>query len=37
MIQSLQTEMAGVAEETGLTSDEAVMDLVKEVRSEKGV
>ena len=37
MMQSLQAEMAGVAEETGLISDEAVMDLVKEVRSEKGV
>ena len=37
MIQSLQTEMAGVAEETRLTSYEVVMDLVKEVRSEKGV
>ena len=36
MMQSLQAEMAGVAEETGLISDEAVMDLVKEVRSEKG-
>lgn len=37
MMQRLQAEMAGVAEEKGLTSDEAVMDLVKEVRSEKGV
>ena len=37
MMQSLQAEMAGVAEETGLISDEAVMDLVKEVRWEKGV
>ena len=37
MMQSLQAEMAGVAEETGLISDEAVMDLVKEVRLEKGV
>ena len=37
MMQSLQAEMAGVAEETGLISDEAVMDLVKEVRSENGV
>ena len=37
MMQSLQAEMAGVAEETGLISDEAVMDLVKEVCLEKGV
>ena len=37
MMQRLQAEMAGVAEETGLISDEAVMDLVKEVRLEKGV
>lgn len=31
-MQMLQTQMAGEAENTGLTTDEAVMDLVKEVR-----
>ena len=33
-MQMLQTQMAGEAENTGLTTDEAVMDLVKEVRAE---
>ena len=31
---SVLAQMAGEAEEAGLTSDEAVMDLVKEVRAE---
>lgn len=35
-MQILQTEMAGEAERSGLTSDEDVMDLVKELRSEDG-
>lgn len=33
-MQLLQTQMANEAENTGLTSDEAIMDLVKEVRAE---
>lgn len=33
-MQMLQAQMAEEAEEAGLTSDEAVMDLVKEVRAE---
>lgn len=33
-MQLLQAQMANEAENTGLTSDEAIMDLVKEVRSE---
>ena len=33
-MQMLQNEMAGEAERTGLTSEEAVNDLVKEIRSE---
>lgn len=33
-MQMLQAQMAGEAENFGLTSDEAVMDLVKEVRAE---
>ena len=33
-MQMLQAQMAGEAENTGLTTDEAVMDLVKEVRAE---
>lgn len=33
-MQMLQTQMAGEAENTGLTTDETVMDLVKEVRAE---
>lgn len=33
-MQMLQSQMAGEAKNTGLTTDEAVMDLVKEVRSE---
>lgn len=33
-IQMLQSQMTGEAESTGLTTDEAVMDLVKEVRAE---
>ena len=33
-MQMLQAQMAGQAENTGLISDEAVMDLVKEVRAE---
>lgn len=36
-MQMLQAQMAGEAEEAGLTSDEAVMDLVKEVRAESEV
>ena len=34
-MQIFQKEMAGEAERTGLTSDEAVMELVKELRNEK--
>ena len=34
-MQMFQKEMAGEAERTGLTSDEAVMELVKELRNEK--
>ena len=34
-MQMLQKEMAGEADRTGLTSEEAVMDLVKELRNEK--
>ena len=34
-MQMLQKEMAGEAERTGLTSEEAVMALVKELRNEK--
>lgn len=33
-MQLLQAHMANEAENTGLTSDEAIMDLVKEVRAE---
>ena len=33
-MQMLQAQMAGEAENAGLTSDSAVMDLVKEVRAE---
>ena len=33
-MQMLQNEMAGEAERTGLTSEEVVNDLVKEIRSE---
>ncbi len=33
-MQFLQNQMKGEAENTGLTSDDAVMDLVKEVRTE---
>ena len=33
-MQLLQAQMANEAEKTGLTSDEAIMDLVKEVRAE---
>ena len=33
-MQLLQAQMANEAEDTGLTSDEAIMDLVKEVRAE---
>ena len=33
-IQMLQAQMAGEAENAGLISDDAVMDLVKEVRAE---
>ena len=33
-MQLLQAELAGEAERTGLTSDEDVMALVKELRSE---
>ena len=33
-MQMFQKEMAGEAERTGLTSEEAVMELVKELRNE---
>ena len=33
-MQVLQQEMAGEAERTGLTSEEVVMELVKELRNE---
>lgn len=33
-MQLFQAQMANEAENTGLTSDEAIMDLVKEVRAE---
>lgn len=33
-MQLIQAQMANEAENTGLTSDEAIMDLVKEVRAE---
>ena len=33
-MQLLQAQMANEAENTGLTSDEAIMDLVKDVRAE---
>ena len=33
-MQLLQAQMANEAENTGLTSDEAIMDLEKEVRAE---
>lgn len=33
-MQMLQSQMTGEAENTGLTSDEAIMNLVKEIRSE---
>lgn len=33
-MQLLQAQMANEAENTGLTSDEAIIDLVKEVRTE---
>lgn len=33
-MQLLQAQTANEAENTGLTSDEAIMDLVKEVRAE---
>ena len=33
-MQMLQNEMAGEAERTGLTSEETVNDLVREIRSE---
>ena len=33
-MQMLQAQMSGEAENTGLTSDSAVMDLVKETRAE---
>lgn len=35
-MQVLQSEMAGEAERTGLTSDDDVMTLVKELRNEDG-
>ena len=34
-MQTLQQDMAGEAERTGLTSDEAVMSLVEELRNER--
>ena len=33
-MQMLQAQMSGMAESTGLDSDDAVMDLVKEIRAE---
>ena len=33
-IQMLQTQMSGMAESAGLDSEDAVMDLVKEIRNE---
>ena len=33
-MQILQSKMVGEAETSGLTSDDAVMDLVKEIRAE---
>ncbi len=33
-MQMLQSQMKGDAENAGLTSDDAVMDLVKEIRTE---
>ena len=33
-MQMMQSEMQGEAERSGLTSDEAVNNLVKEIRSE---
>ena len=34
-MQILQSKMVGEAEASGLTSDDAVMDLVKEIRAER--
>ena len=34
VMQILQSKMVGEAEASGLTSDDAVMDLVKEIRAE---
>ena len=36
-MQLLQTEMTGEARRTGLISDEAVMDLVKQMRDEEEI
>jgi AbrB family looped-hinge helix DNA binding protein len=36
-MQLLQSEMQGEAERTGLTTDEAVADLVKELREEEAL
>lgn len=33
-MQMLQTQMSGMAKSTGLDSEDAVMDLVKEIRNE---
>ena len=33
-MQMLQSKMVGEAEASGLTSDDAIMDLVKEIRAE---
>jgi AbrB family looped-hinge helix DNA binding protein len=33
-MQMLQTQMIGEAENTGLTSDDSIMELVKEIRTE---
>ena len=33
-MQMLQTQMIGEAEKTGLTTDQSIVDLVKEVRTE---
>ncbi len=36
-MQVLQNEMAGEAERTGLTSEDDIMDIVKELRNEDNV
>ena len=36
-MQFLQDEMAGEADKSGLTSDDNVMDMVKQIRDEEGI